>query len=222
MNDHTKPKQESAAEPGKLVTTNAGMMDGEEAFRAELVTTPAFRAAGTIAKIEDASPPAVYKRLLAQTEQVKQGDLSTVEAQLLAQMQTLNSIFHKFTTKALDLMDKTGLGETYMRLALKAQIQATRTAEVLGNLKTAPVILANQLNMAQNQQVNNHAAANSQSAQESKENTHARRKPYRLDARAAQTSLTTLDTRTPSRSSRAHPANSAVENPRSAENPRGN
>ncbi len=206
MNNAAKATQET---PGKLVTTNA-----EQSTRAALVTSPAFRAAGTIAKIEDADPPAVYKRLQAQAEEVSRGDLSSVEAQLLAQMQTLNSVFHKFTAKALDLPLHHG-GETYMRLALKAQIQATRTAEVLGNLKNAPVILANQLNMAQNQQVNNHPAANSSQAQET---THARRKPYRLDTRAAQTPLTTLDTRTPCGTSRTHPADSAVENPRSAEN----
>ncbi|HML80156.1 MAG TPA: hypothetical protein PKE37_00135 [Thiomonas arsenitoxydans] len=209
MNDATKATQDT---PSKLVTTNA-----EQSTRAALVTSPAFRAAGTIAKIEDADPPAVYKRLQAQAEEVSRGDLSTVEAQLLAQMQTLNSVFHKFTAKALDLPLHHG-GETYMRLALKAQIQATRTAEVLGNLKNAPVILANQLNMAQNQQVNNHPAANSEPAQESKETNHARRKPYRLDTRASQTPLRTLDTRAPSRASRTHPADSAVENPRSAEN----
>ena len=206
MNNAAKATQET---PGKLVTTNA-----EQSTRAALVTSPAFRAAGTIAKIEDADPPAVYKRLQAQAEEVSRGDLSSVEAQLLAQMQTLNSVFHKFTAKALDLPLHHG-GETYMRLALKAQIQATRTAEVLGNLKNAPVILANQLNMAQNQQVNNHLAANSSQAQET---THARRKPYRLDTRASQTPLTTLDTRAPSGTSRTHPADSAVENPRSAEN----
>ena len=180
---------------------------------AELATSPAFRAAGTIAKIEGAHPPEVYKRLNQQAYSVKAGDLSSVEAQLLAQMQTLNSIFQNYTAKALDLPLHRG-GELYMRLALKAQIQATRTAEVLGNLKNAPVILANQLNMAQNQQVNNHSAANSESA---KESTHARRKPYRLDTRAPQAPCGFVDTRTQSRAGRAHSADSTVEGAAPAE-----
>jgi hypothetical protein len=201
---------------------------------AALAVTPAFRAAETIAKIEKIEPIAVYTKLQAQVAQVQRGDLSVVEAQLAVQLQTLNAIFQAYAQKALSLELHRG-GELYMRLALKAQIQATRTAEVLGNLKNAPVVIANQLNMAQNQQVNNHTPANSETVEEP---CRARGKQNRLDAGAPGTSgrasagtggaagfLDTrahcdhLHTRAPRRLRRAHPSASTLESATSTENP---
>ncbi len=45
--------------------------------------------------------------------------------------------------------------EAYMRLALRAQAQSTRTLEVLATVKNPPVVFAKQANIAQQQQVNN-------------------------------------------------------------------
>lgn len=87
-----------------------------------------------------------------------QGDtpLQEVEKILMAQAHTLNELFCKFATNAgkqkyVDNMDK------YMKLALKMQSQCRATLETLANIKNPPVVFAKQANIAQNQQINNHA-----------------------------------------------------------------
>jgi hypothetical protein len=83
-----------------------------------------------------------------------EGDLSTVEKMLMAQISSLNSLFtalatYANATKHFDQHDR------YLRLALKAQNQCRATAETLSVMKNPP-IFARQANIAAGpQQVNN-------------------------------------------------------------------
>ena len=81
------------------------------------------------------------------------------EAILVAQAHTLDELFSNLALRShsnssagyLDAADR------YMRLALKAQAQAVRTIEALGELKNPrPVAFVKQANIATNQQINHH------------------------------------------------------------------
>ena len=89
--------------------------------------------------------------------QVKSGDLSLLEATLTAQAVALDTIFNELARRsAINLGEYLPAAETYMRLALKAQAQCTKTIEVLAAIKNPPVVYAKQVNLANgNQQVNN-------------------------------------------------------------------
>jgi hypothetical protein len=90
-------------------------------------------------------------------KKVNDGDLSDLEATLTAQAVSLNSIFNAMAKRSADNMGQyLNAAESYMRLALKAQAQCTRTIEVLAVIKNPPVVFAKQANIAHgHQQVNN-------------------------------------------------------------------
>jgi hypothetical protein len=89
---------------------------------------------------------------------VQSGDMSAVEATLLAQAETLDAIFTGLAIRARKNIGggHMGAGETYLRLALKAQSQCRTTLETLAEVKnpSRPTFVKQQ-NIAQNQQVNN-------------------------------------------------------------------
>ena len=91
------------------------------------------------------------------SEKIIAGDLSELEATLTAQIVSLNTIFNTLTLRfAHSLGNSLKLTETYMRLALKAQAQCARTAEILAAIKNPPIVFAKQANIAQgHQQINN-------------------------------------------------------------------
>ncbi len=91
------------------------------------------------------------------SDKVINGDLNELESTLTAQVISLNAIFSTLARRsANNLGHNLKTVEIYMRLALKAQAQCARTAEVLTTLKNPPVIYAKQANIANgNQQVNN-------------------------------------------------------------------
>ena len=90
---------------------------------------------------------------------VSSGDLSGLEHILTGQIVALNGVFVDCAMRAQGNMGQyLNAAESYMRLALKAQAQCARTAEVLGNLRAGPTIFAKQANVTTGpQQVNNHA-----------------------------------------------------------------
>ncbi|GJL73285.1 MAG: hypothetical protein NMNS01_24840 [Nitrosomonas sp.] len=90
-------------------------------------------------------------------EKINGGDLSELESTLAAQTVSLNSIFNALANRAaINMGHDLKIFEAYMRLALKAQAQCIRTAEVLSAIKNPPVVFANQTNIAHgHQQVNN-------------------------------------------------------------------
>jgi hypothetical protein len=99
----------------------------------------------------------LVEELRTKFEQVKTGDLSHCENMLVGQAQALQSIFVNLSRRAaLNMGEHLVATESYMRLALKAQAQCTRTIEVLAAIKNPPVVFARQANIAHgHQQVNN-------------------------------------------------------------------
>lgn len=101
----------------------------------------------------------LYEGLKESSDAVVGGNMETIERMLNAQMMTLNAIFAANVNNSLNAEWVDHL-EMFMRLALKAQAQCARTAEVLGNLRSGPAIFAKQANIAHgHQQVNNAASS---------------------------------------------------------------
>ena len=102
------------------------------------------------------------KQMNSEIRDVNGGNLDSLEGMLAAQAIALNAIFNNFAKRAAhaDMMPKL---EAYMRLALKAQSQCRTTVEAIAEIKypkTATFI--RQANIAGQQQVNNNAAADTQ------------------------------------------------------------
>lgn len=92
------------------------------------------------------------------TARVKAGDMSELEAMLVAQATSLNSIFTEMAQRAAKNMGEyVSAADTYMRLALKAQSQARSTVETIAEMKNPrQVSFVQQANIANGpQQVNN-------------------------------------------------------------------
>ena len=88
---------------------------------------------------------------------VKAGDLSEVEATLIAQAVTLDAVFNELARRAaLNMGEHLTATETYLRLALKAQAQCRSTLETLAEVKyPKAATFVRQQNVAYQQQVNN-------------------------------------------------------------------
>jgi hypothetical protein len=102
-----------------------------------------------------------FEALTRRLERVKAGDLSGVEAMLLVQANTLDTMFNALATRAAQNMGQyMGAMDTYARLALKAQAQCRATLEALAEIKNPrPVSFVKQANIANGpQQVNNSSA----------------------------------------------------------------
>ena len=101
------------------------------------------------------------KQITHQAELVKSGDLSRPEEILSAQAGTLDMLFNILADKALRNINAgfQGAGETYLRMAMKAQSQCRTTIEAIGELKypKSPTFIRQQ-NIAGQQQVNNYPA----------------------------------------------------------------
>jgi len=94
---------------------------------------------------------------------VNAGDLSDVEATLTAQAVALDSVFNELARRAAANMGQhMAAAETYLRLAFKAQAQCRLTLETLADVKhPKSATFIKQANIANQQQVNNGAAAKS-------------------------------------------------------------
>jgi len=95
------------------------------------------------------------QELQRQNAQLASGNLQGMEEMLLAQANTLDTVFTALLRKAAGspLLPQM---EGYMRLALKAQAQARATVETLAEIKNpAPVAFVRQANIGQAVQVNN-------------------------------------------------------------------
>jgi hypothetical protein len=133
------------------------------------------------------------------TKKVNDGDLSELEATLIAQVVSLNTIF-AILAKRSDSCNYMNQMETNLLLALKAQAQCARTIEVLAAIKNPPVVFAKQANIAHgHQQVNN-----------GRQSTHAGKTnpPNELLNEA---NHATLDTRGTAEASRANQDMATVE-----------
>jgi hypothetical protein len=88
---------------------------------------------------------------------VKAGDMSDVEATLIAQAVTLDTVFNELARRAaLNMGEHLTATETYLRLAFKAQAQCRSTLETLAEVKNPRhATFVRQQNIAGQQQVNN-------------------------------------------------------------------
>jgi hypothetical protein len=102
---------------------------------------------------------AFLKVTKAKAAAVAEGDMSGIEATLVAQIISLNAMANNMLSRGQMAMGQSlAAMETYMRLGLKAQAQARATAETLVEIKNPRPIFARNFNaVAGNQQVNNAA-----------------------------------------------------------------
>ena len=138
------------------MTKKAAATD-EQARRdiARLMTAPEFAAARVMQAAEGTGgfggqldTPELVNSLRALTDKTKSGDLGQAEAMLFNQAMALQSLFSRLVERGMQA-ELLPLFESFMRLALRAQAQSTRTLEVLATLKNPPVVFAKQANIAQ-------------------------------------------------------------------------
>lgn len=123
---------------------------------------------------------------------VKAGDMSDVEATLIAQAVTLDTVFNELAKRAaLNMGEHLTATETYLRLAFKAQAQCRSTLETLAEIKSPRhAIFVRQQNIANQQQVNNDVAAGTRTAAHGKSSNQSNNELLeaqhgeRMDARA--------------------------------------
>jgi hypothetical protein len=99
---------------------------------------------------------------------VVSGNLSGIETSLVAQAVALDAIFNALALRSVAIIDRQlHTGETYLRLALKAQSQCRATLQTLAEIKNPPTVFARQANIANGpQQVNNEVTPLSSRARE--------------------------------------------------------
>jgi hypothetical protein len=98
-----------------------------------------------------------------ETKRVRDGDLSYVEAMLLGQATTLQTVFVNLLSKATSESNLKHW-EAFLRFGLKAQNQCRMTLETLATIKNPPVVFAKQTNIANGpQQVNNNVPSEANS-----------------------------------------------------------
>ena len=140
--------------------TDADIAAFNDKLTARALSQPEVRAARTIQRFEGDSLDinAAADELRELVAEVQGGSMKRPEAMLVAQAHALDALFSSLAMRShansregyLDAADR------YLRLALKAQAQAVRTIEALGELKNPrPVTFVRQANVAHNQQVNN-------------------------------------------------------------------
>jgi hypothetical protein len=90
---------------------------------------------------------------------VNNGDMSGVEATLVSQAMSLNTIFAEMMRRGGHMLGKDGdAAERYFRIGLRAQNQSRMALETLANVKAGPAVFARQANISHgHQQVNNGA-----------------------------------------------------------------
>lgn len=174
-----KPKAAEPAKPNpaKLAIDNSYLREGEiEKYKdasdgelavlygklsARALTQPETRAARIIQRHEGdyLDVNACADELREQIAEVQAGNMRRPEAMLVAQAHTLDALFSTLALRSKANCDAGYLdaSDRYMRLALRAQSQAVRTIEALGELKNPrPVAFVRKANIAHGpQQVNN-------------------------------------------------------------------
>jgi len=98
--------------------------------------------------------------LCKKTRKIKEGSTKDLESLLVSQAVSLDAIFTKLSLRAYsNFGEYLNAGETYLRLALKAQSQCRATIETLAEIKNPRPYIQN--NLAEYQQVNNGIVPNS-------------------------------------------------------------
>ena len=128
-----------------------------------VATTPQVQACGAMhpwvqMAWGDTDVTAILDRLADQTEAMRNGNTSDMEALLFNQALTLQAMFTALSRRAAtNVGEYIGAAETYLKLALRAQGQCRATLETLSEMKNPrPVAFVKQANIAAgHQQVNN-------------------------------------------------------------------
>jgi len=134
------------------------------AVTASAFCTPELSSAAIIQDLHRSSHiDALVDELRHQTSLVQDGNLQRPKAMLMAQAQALDTLFLTLCKRSLANAREgqyLEAADRYMRLALKAQSQAVRTLDILGQLVAPrPMALVQQANIANGpQQINNHLA----------------------------------------------------------------
>lgn len=100
----------------------------------------------------------VYSSILEDTREIEEGDLSSLDKRLVAQVTTLDNIFTSLAVKAASMMEYEGFkaAEKCLSLALKAQAQSANSMKILAEIKQPRhIMIAKQANLANQQIVNN-------------------------------------------------------------------
>jgi hypothetical protein len=140
------------------------------AITARALHQPEVRAARTIQRFEGDSLNinSAVNELRELVAEVQGGSMKRPEAMLVAQAHTLDALFSALAMRSKANSDGGFLdaADRYLRLALKAQAQAVRTIEALGELKNPrAVAFVKQANISHgHQQVNNGVQAGNPSA----------------------------------------------------------
>lgn len=158
-----KTKDNTKLEPDKARNGLGRFRDAVASMSVEkkmamVATMPHVRAAGTIKVFQDTGQMmALADELSDQVAEITGGNLEPVEAMLICQAQTLDSLFNNLAWRAhCNIKEHLHAAEAFMRLALKAQGQCRATLETLAAIKNPPVIYARQANIANGpQQINN-------------------------------------------------------------------
>ena len=136
----------------------------EEQSLARTMISPTLQAAVTISEYasspEELDLQAIMTCLEKQVDQVKNGNIDSIEQMLLVQACTTDVIANNLFRKAYyaDVLVKF---DSYMKYGLRAQSQCRATLETLANIKN-PKAYLKQTNIAHNQQVNNDISAGKQ------------------------------------------------------------
>lgn len=123
---------------------------------------PVVSAGSFLANVHKCEPTAFVAELGKHAKAVTTGDLSRLEQMLTAQAHSLDALFYSLAhrSRANSAEGYVDAGETYMKLALRAQAQCRATAESIATIKNPPAVaFVRQANIAAgHQQVNNGVA----------------------------------------------------------------
>jgi hypothetical protein len=194
--------------------------------KAQLALHPVTNAAAVIASYQnnvqgkDVDFEELAKGLLTTVGNVKDGDLSSLEAMLIGQATALQAIFTSLARRSQQQEYQKNL-ESFLSLALKAQAQSRATIQAVVELKyPRQVAFVKQANISHGlQQVNNgtHSATNTNTVTRTEENHFQQNKLLEDDSHGS----TYLDTSATTATSRSNQALEAVGTLHRAKKPRG-
>lgn len=153
-------RQEITRSPSRL-NIQALSEDKQREEVAKVFSKPEVRAASVIQKLDGQLMDinCLVTELETQNAALQAGSLNRVEAMLGSQAHTLDALFANLARRSHANLEAghSGPAERLMRLALKAQAQAVRTVEALGELKNPRhIAYVAQANISNgHQQVNN-------------------------------------------------------------------
>ena len=168
-----------------------GPDDKRDDILARTVIRPEVQAGALIQSIEqESNVNALIEHLRTQITAVQSGDLKRGEAMLTAQAHSLDALFGSLARRAVGNFNagNRDTGETYLRLAFKAQSQCRGTWEALAEIKNPrPVAYVRQANIANGPQQVNNSLSHAEKIETVPNKLLERQSGERLDAGTAST-----------------------------------